>query len=67
MNCPRCDSTNIIGNGFTNAGTNRKRCKDCGKSFSINPRRRGGKPKGDKAMSPAERMKALRARRKAQN
>jgi len=32
--CPECGSLNVRNNGTTGAGTPRKRCNDCGKSWA---------------------------------
>ena len=33
--CPQCNSINIKGNGTTSGGKTRKRCNNCGKSWSL--------------------------------
>lgn len=37
MNCPECDSQNIIKNGSTHNGKPKFMCKDCGRQFVENP------------------------------
>jgi transposase-like protein len=37
MNCPACDSRNIIKNGSIHSGKRKYRCKDCGRQFDENP------------------------------
>ena len=39
MNCPKCDSTQIIKYGLTHYGKPRFRCRDCGRQFVENPSR----------------------------
>ena len=36
--CPHCQQTkNVVKFGATEAGTKRARCKDCNKTFALNP------------------------------
>ena len=37
MKCPRCDSANIIKNGFIHTGKQKFACKDCDRQFVENP------------------------------
>ena len=37
MNCPACESTNIIKNGTIHNGKQKYQCKDCGRQFVENP------------------------------
>ncbi|MBW1759725.1 MAG: IS1 family transposase [Deltaproteobacteria bacterium] len=37
MNCPACNSTNIIKNGSIHNGKQKYRCKSCGRQFVENP------------------------------
>jgi transposase-like protein len=37
MNCPKCDSRNIIKNGSTHNGKSKFMCNDCGRQFIENP------------------------------
>ena len=37
MNCPRCNSSEIIKNGILSSGSQSYRCKSCGKQFVENP------------------------------
>ena len=37
MNCPKCDSQNIIKNGSTHNGKSKFMCNDCGRQFIENP------------------------------
>jgi transposase-like protein len=37
MECPVCNSTNIIKNGSVHNGKQKYRCKDCGRQFIENP------------------------------
>ena len=39
MNCPKCDSTQIIKYGLTHYGKPRFRCQKCGRQFVENPSR----------------------------
>ena len=40
MNCPYCNSTNIIKNGTNMVGTSKFMCKDCRRQFVENPKHR---------------------------
>lgn len=35
--CPRCDSDNIVKNGFIHNGKQNHRCNDCGRQFVKDP------------------------------
>jgi len=37
MNCPKCDSKNVIKNGRIHNGKPKFECKDCGRQFIKNP------------------------------
>lgn len=37
MNCPRCNSTEIVKNGKLSSGNQSYRCKSCDKQFVLNP------------------------------
>ena len=39
MNCPQCESTQIIKYGLTHYGKPRFRCQECGRQFVENPTR----------------------------
>jgi len=39
MNCPKCNSTNIVKNGLTHYGKQRFRCQDCRRQFGENQTR----------------------------
>ncbi|HIK12876.1 MAG TPA: IS1 family transposase [Oscillatoriaceae cyanobacterium M33_DOE_052] len=38
MNCPRCNSENIVKNGLTHSGKQNFKCRACGRQFVKNPR-----------------------------
>ena len=40
MLCPECQSQNIIKNGSIHNGTPKFRCKDCGRQFVENPKKK---------------------------
>ena len=35
IKCPQCDKDNLVKNGHSENGTQRYRCKSCGKSFQL--------------------------------
>lgn len=37
INCPHCQSDRTRNNGKTSSGTQRYRCNDCNKSFTLTP------------------------------
>ncbi len=37
MNCPSCDSTKIVKNGFTHSGKQNHLCNACGRQFVLDP------------------------------
>ncbi|MDM8568537.1 hypothetical protein QUF50_03290 [Thiotrichales bacterium HSG1] len=37
MNCPTCNSENIIKNGSIHNGKQKYACKDCGRQFVLEP------------------------------
>ena len=37
MNCPKCNSLNIVKNGSIHNGKQKFQCKDCGRQFVENP------------------------------
>ena len=39
MNCPKCDSTQVVKNGHTHYGKQRFRCQECRRQFVENPTR----------------------------
>lgn len=39
MNCPKCNSSNIVKNGHTHYGKQRFRCQECKRQFVENPTR----------------------------
>lgn len=39
MNCPECNSTQIVKNGRTHYGKQRFRCQECGRQFVEHPTR----------------------------
>jgi len=39
MNCPKCNSNNIVKNGHTHYGKQRFRCQECRRQFVENPTR----------------------------
>jgi transposase-like protein len=40
MNCPNCQSTEIVKNGFIHNGKQNYRCKDCGRQFVEDPQQK---------------------------
>lgn len=38
--CPRCESSRAVRNGMTAGGLQNYRCRDCGRQFVLNPRKR---------------------------
>ncbi len=38
MNCPRCDSKNVMKNGQTHIGKQNFKCKECARQFVLEPR-----------------------------
>jgi predicted RNA-binding Zn-ribbon protein involved in translation (DUF1610 family) len=54
--CPHCTSENTKKDGKTKAGTQRYRCKACGKTFT--EKKRGRPTIGDQPRTPAENQKA---------
>ena len=40
MNCPNCQSLNIVKNGLIHNGKQNYRCKDCGRQFVENPQQK---------------------------
>ena len=38
MNCPKCNSKNIVKNGSIHNGKKKFKCKDCGRQFVKNPK-----------------------------
>jgi len=62
MTCPHCGSLNLVKHTPTAAGSLRYRCKDCGKVYTLNKKRRGRKPIGDRAMTEAEKKRRQRGK-----
>jgi transposase-like protein len=45
VTCPHCQKAEpVVKNGHTECGTQRARCKDCNKTFAINPKSRAVTP-----------------------
>jgi transposase len=45
VTCPYCEQAEpVIKAGFTDSGTQRARCKDCKKTFAINPKSKAVTP-----------------------
>lgn len=40
MNCPSCQSSNIVKNGLIHNGKQNYRCKDCGRQFVEDPQQK---------------------------
>jgi transposase-like protein len=60
--CPHCQSTSIRGNGKTSSGTQRYRCNDCKKSFTLT---KIGRPLlGEKPLTNYESVKKSRQKSK---
>jgi transposase-like protein len=36
--CPRCDSNEVVKNGFIHNGNQNYKCKQCGRQFVLNPK-----------------------------
>lgn len=62
--CPveRCQSSQIIANGYSTWGSPKWKCSTCNFQFTENAKKRGGQPIGDKPMPPAEIQKKYRKR-----
>ena len=37
--CPRCHGRQVVRNGFTHNGRQKRRCNDCGRRFVLQPRK----------------------------
>jgi transposase-like protein len=49
--CPHCQQTqNVVKFGKTESGTQRAKCKDCNKTFGINPKSRAVTPEKEAAI-----------------
>ncbi|WP_026087783.1 IS1/IS1595 family N-terminal zinc-binding domain-containing protein [Chlorogloeopsis fritschii] len=61
MNCPHCQSSNIVACGSQSNGSKKHKCKECLKTFT-----EGGKAKGrpKQYSTDYDRVKAWRKRRK---
>jgi transposase-like protein len=51
VTCPHCQQAEpVIKVGFTDSGTQRAKCKDCKKTFAINPKSRAVTPERAEAI-----------------
>ncbi len=44
LSCLHCQSSALVKNGTTKAGSQRVQCKDCGKTLALNPKSRAFTP-----------------------
>ena len=63
MTCPRCGSNRAYNNGLTPAGSQRYKCADCRKTWTIIPKKTG-RPILGHPMTNAERQRRYQARQR---
>lgn len=63
-NCPieSCQSSKVIGNGYSSCRSPKWKCSTCNFQFTENAKKKGSEPIGDKPMTPAEIQKNYRNR-----
>lgn len=68
MNCPKCGSSSTIAHSATAAGSPRRKCNDCGKAWVTGKGngKGGRKMLGDRKLTPAEKQRRYRERKKNQ-
>jgi transposase-like protein len=62
--CPKCHSAHTGPKGATTTGNQRYRCWDCQHSWTPSPAKRGRPLLGDAPLTPAEKMRRARAKKK---
>ena len=55
MNCPKCNSQDIVKNGSIHTGKQKYACKDCGRQFVENPQNKN-QPIPDETINIIEKL-----------